>query len=338
MVAEIASRMSTKARTPLQEVIPLSTPFLLFVDPSSLCNFRCKFCPTGDSESMAASNRLPSIMSLDLFKKIIDDLSEFDQPLKTLRLYKDGEPFLNHRLADMVRYAKEIGHVQWVDTTTNGWFLRPSQVQPVVEAGIDEIWISVNGMSDEQFWDFSRQRVNFKAYVEDIRHLYENRGSTTILIKAVAEVLSTDDLERFMDTFGPITDKICIEHVVNCWPGFEAAEKLGVEITQGTYGQPIDEDIDVCPYIFYSMSVNADGRASLCFLDWGHEIIWGDLREQSLKQIWDSDLLRDHQLWMLEEGHRDIYFCKDCHQLSHGQADNIGPWRLELAQRLRGVK
>ncbi len=42
-------------------------------------------------------------------------------------MYKDGEPLLNKRFADMVAYAKESGRVEYIDTTTNGTFLsRPT--------------------------------------------------------------------------------------------------------------------------------------------------------------------------------------------------------------------
>ena len=47
MKAEIKSKLNLDQRVALQEVIPLETPFLLYVDPSSACNFRCQFCPTG---------------------------------------------------------------------------------------------------------------------------------------------------------------------------------------------------------------------------------------------------------------------------------------------------
>ena len=50
---------------------------------------------------------------------------------------------------------------------------------------------------------------------------------------------------------------------MNCWYDFDGP-KQNEEV--GIYGQPIHE-VDVCPYVFYSMSVNSDGAVSLCFLD-----------------------------------------------------------------------
>ncbi|GAI93186.1 unnamed protein product, partial [marine sediment metagenome] len=50
MKAKIKPRINLENRTRLERVIPLSTPMILFVDPASTCNFKCKFCPTGNPE------------------------------------------------------------------------------------------------------------------------------------------------------------------------------------------------------------------------------------------------------------------------------------------------
>ena len=71
---------------------------------------------------IADTGRFQGAMKLEVFQKIVDDLGEFDKPIKVLRMYKDGEPFLNKRLADMVAYAKRSKHVEYIDTTTNGTF------------------------------------------------------------------------------------------------------------------------------------------------------------------------------------------------------------------------
>ena len=106
MKAKIKPRINLEDRTPLEKIIPLSTPMILFVDPASICNFKCKFCPTGNPELIKNSGRWQGLMDFDLYKKIIDDLGDFEEPLKVLRLYKEGEPFLNKQLTDMIRYAK----------------------------------------------------------------------------------------------------------------------------------------------------------------------------------------------------------------------------------------
>ena len=41
MKAKIKPRIDLENRTKIETVIPLSVPFVIFVDPSDLCNFRC---------------------------------------------------------------------------------------------------------------------------------------------------------------------------------------------------------------------------------------------------------------------------------------------------------
>ncbi|MCK5145253.1 radical SAM protein [bacterium] len=333
MKAKIKPRINLENRTRLETVIPLSTLMILFVDPSSLCNFKCKFCPTGDHQIIRDSGRWQGLMDFLFYTKIIDDLKDFDKPLKVLRLYKEGEPLLNPRLADMVHYAKQSGSVQYIDTTTNGLLCDPERMKPILDAGLDKINISVNGMSSRQFLEFSGVELDFDHYVENIARLYDIKGQCEIAIKIAGDFLTEDEKERFYLTFGDIADRIFIENVAPCWPEFDVEDHLDVEITKGIYDQPLS-DVNTCPYIFYMISVNSDGSVSLCFLDWSHKLLIGDVRFQSLKSIWDGEPLYRHQLSQLQGKRKAHAICGQCSQLSHCLPDNIDPYADELSVRL----
>ncbi|MFZ5484198.1 MAG: radical SAM/SPASM domain-containing protein [Pseudomonadota bacterium] len=334
MKAKIKPRINLEDRTPLQEVIPLSTPFVLFVDPTSTCNFKCKFCPTGDHDLIKSTGRWQGRLDFDVYKKVIDDLGDFDQPLKVLRLYKEGEPLLHTRFADMVRYAKDSGHVRYVDTTTNGYLLTPDRVGPILEAGIDRINISVDGMSTEQYWQFTQTRVDFDAFVDNVRRLYEQKGDCEICVKIPGDILSEADRQRFFEIFGEIADRVFVENFAPCWPSFDVETRTGIQITEGIYGNTIQE-VSVCPYIFYSMAVNSDGSVSLCFLDWARKLGIGDVRQQSLKAIWAGEAMRAHRIAHLQGRRKDDPTCAACGQLSHCLPDNIDAWAPMLLERLQ---
>ena len=334
MKAEIKPRINLEGRTPLQEVIPLATPFILFVDPASACNFACPFCPTGHSDMIKETGRYQGVMKLDTFKKVIDDLQEFDQPLKVLRLYKDGEPFLNKNLAAMVRYAKESGRVQYVDTTTNGSLFTPQRLAEVIEAGIDKINISVDGMNREQYLKFTGFNFDFDKFVENVKWLYQNKGDCEIMMKIPAELLEPGQREVFLETFGDHCDRIFIENFAPCWPEFDVEEHTGFKITEGIYQQPV-QPINTCPYIFYAMSVNADGLVSSCFLDWGRKLAVGDVRQSSLLDIWRGDSMNALRLQHLQGQRKNNPVCSQCGQLSHCLPDNIDAWREELLARFQ---
>ena len=93
-------------------------------------------------------------------------------------MYKDGEPFLNKNLATMIRYAKDSGRVPYIDTTTNASLMTPERLGPVLDAGLDKINISVDGMNREQYLEFTGFDFDFEAFVRHVRWLYANKGDT----------------------------------------------------------------------------------------------------------------------------------------------------------------
>lgn len=268
MKAQLKPRINLDNRTALETVIPIETPFILFVDPASACNFYCPFCPTGHRDMIDATGRYQGLMKLPVFEKIIDDLSEFNKPIKVLRMYKDGEPFLNKNLAKMIEYAKKSGSVDYIDTTTNGSLFTEEKLSAVIEAGLDKINISVDGMNKEQYLKFTGFDFDFDKFVSDIKWLDKNKGNCEVCIKIPGDLITKDQEKEFYDTFGDYCDRISVENFAPCWPEFDVEKYTGIEIKQGIYNQPI-QPTNTCPYIFYSMAVNADGLVSSCFLDWG---------------------------------------------------------------------
>ncbi len=334
MKARLEPRINLSGRTALETVIPLGTPFIVFVDPASACNFKCTFCPTGHRDMIAETGRFQGAMKYELFQKIIDDLGAFDKPIRVLRLYKDGEPFLNKRLADMIAYAKQSGHVDYIDTTTNGTFLSPERAGPVLEAGIDKIKISVDGMTEETYLRFTGFRFDFAKFVENVKWVYANRGNCEIVVKIPNELVTEAQRQEFFDTFGNHCDRIFVENFAPCWPEFDTEAHTGFTISKGIYQQDIG-DTDTCPYIFYGYSVNADGLVSSCFLDWGRKLVIGDVRQQSMQEIWNSERMNALRLQHLEGRRRENGVCGNCGQLSHCLPDNIDAHRMTLLTRFR---
>lgn len=329
MKAEFKPRIDLKNRTKLETVIPLKTPFIVFIDPSDVCNFQCKFCPTGNRELMKSiPDRNTGAMDFELYKKLIDSLNEFPDIVKVIRLYKDGEPLINPHFVDMVRYAKASPKVDRVDTTTNAALLTHEISDGIIEAGLDRINISIEGVTNEHYLEFSKCNVGYDCIRENVRYLYENKTNLEMIVKINGDVISESERQKFLDDFGDITDGIFIESVMDCWPEFEQT-KVKVNQERGIYGQELKE-VSVCPYVFYQMAVNSSGSVSLCFLDWSRKLLIGNIREQSLKQLWDSEQMNVYRRMFLEGNRKKCNVCKDCGQLKGGMPDNIDSYREDL--------
>lgn len=333
MKAEFKPRIDKINRTRLETVIPLRTPFIINIDPSDACNFQCKFCPTGDRELMKRTvGRNLQVMEFELYKKIIDDICEFDDKVKVIRLYKDGEPLLNPHFADMVKYAKQSGCCDRVDTTTNASLLTKERSDQIIEAGLDRINISIEGVSEKHYMDFSRYKIDYEALVKNIRYFYEHKTNTEMIVKTNGDVLTEVERNKFLETFGDITDGIYIESIMDCWPTFKQT-KVEINKARGIYGQEIRE-VSVCPYVFYSISVNSDGSVSLCFLDWSRKLVLGNCRTEHLKSIWLGDKIKEYQKMFLNRERKSHPICGECGQLRQGQPDDIDEYAEILLNKI----
>jgi len=316
-------RIQLENRTDLKNEIPLESPYVIFIDPSSACNFKCKFC-------MNHKIKNPKIMDSLVYKKIIDDLQEFETPIKTIRLYGFGEPLFNKNFCDMVVYAKKSNKVISVDTTTNASMLSPELIIKLVESGIDRINISINGLSDIDYKNFTGQQINFKNLVANISNLYDiKKDSTIVFIKINGDNLTPEQKGNFFDIFKPISDGCAIEYCSKCWYDTDIPN-VNTEI--GIYGQPL-EDIKVCPYIFYTLVFQSSGESSICFLDWDKRMLIGDVRKKSVKQIWNSPILKKFQIEMLK-GYK-THICSDCGQLRSGMPTNLDFYANDILMRIK---
>ena len=309
----------------LKSEIPLSTPYVVFIDPSSCCNFKCTFCMNGQLTSR-------TIMTMTTFRKVIDSLQAFPKPVKTVRLYGFGEPLLNKNFPDMVAYAKASSKVERVDTTTNASLLTPNVSRSIVDAGIDRVNISIEGMSTGQYREFTgNQQVFFDDIVDNVADMYAVRGKTTVFVKACGDYLSQEEKDFFYTTFSPISDGCDLEHTMNCWSGFEVE---GVNTEVGIYGQPLSE-VQVCPYVFYTMYVHADGDVSPCFLDWKKDMVMGNVLTQNLVDLWGCDYLKNLQTAMISKQRclmKDQ--CSKCSQLVAGMPVDLDEQAEEIAKRI----
>ena len=92
-----------------------------------------------------------------------------------------------------------------------------------------------------------------------------------------------------------------VEQLSPIWPKFDLEKRSGHKISNiGQYKLPKVEN-EVCSVIFYSMTINSDGTVSACCSDWNQEIIIGDLKNESLMQIWQSNVLKKLQKLHLQK-------------------------------------
>lgn len=144
-----------------------SFPYSVSIETSAYCNLNCPECPTG----MQILTRNKGNMSIETFSLIIDQLSDY---LVNVFLYFQGEPFFNPKLYQFINYT----HKRKIYTvvSTNGHYLNKINCEKLVQSGLDEIIISLDGYNQETY-EIYRVGGNFKTVIEGILNLKKAKNS-----------------------------------------------------------------------------------------------------------------------------------------------------------------
>ena len=226
-MAEIKNKQGTK-RTRLETVIPLETPFELQLAVASACNFKCTYCYQSDKKYLKKAKLTKGIMDFELYKKIIDDLDEFPQKLKVIRLMREGEPLLNKRFADMVRYAKKKQPSVKVDTTTNASLLTPERSDDIIDAGLDKICISLQAINAETYKKIAGVDTDFDEILNNIKYFCEHRKNCKVYIKVPDISVDESEKETFFRLFDKYADEMFIEYIHPAWPNFDLSHMINI--------------------------------------------------------------------------------------------------------------
>ena len=323
MSASITPRLYSSKKVALEDRIPLPTPFSVHIDVCSACNFKCSFCFHADTQAKRDVGLVSRKMPMDLFKKIVDDLKGFDDPIKKIKIGNNGEPMIHGELPQMIDYINKSNVTEIIEIFTNGSYLSPEVNVAMIEAGLDIINVSLEGLSDQRFLEVAGVKVDFNDMIENIAHLYSVRKNCKMYVKIADKtspldkdrtdmfVLSDDEREYFYNTFGDICDEIFIEKVAPQWSEVQL-EKQNKDDTTGIFGQEIKEYKDICPFTFMYLQYNSNGTVSPCTLDWPNKVIIGDAYKETAKEIWTGGKLRDLRIAMARGEREGINFCNHC--------------------------
>jgi len=318
----------SKDRLVLHEHIPLATPLVVYIEPSGYCNLRCKFCPHG----IKGADFKRDMMSLELFKKMTENLTEFDDKIKLLRICGNGEPLLNKNIVNMLKYSYMNKISEKIELVTNGLLINDNLIQSL-PLYLDRIICSIEGLDDGEYERISGVNVDFPAFLSRLSALYAHRQDCKVHIKINSAGISSEAMKaKFFDLFSDKCDEIFVENIVEMWPQYNTSYSTGKFRWMG-YGEK--KEHKVCVQIFKGMQVQANGEVVPCCVDWNRKNIIGDINIISLKDIWRGSKLRDLQIAHLAGRKPEIEPCKNCAMNDYCDIDNIDLNADDCLSRLR---
>ena len=268
-------------------------PIDLDIEASSKCNLRCTFC-----------DKLPNLkpgqlgnLDFELFKHIIDQFEE--TKLWALKLSYRGEPLINKQVPDMVKYAKEHGVLD-IYFNTNGMFLDEEMCRRLIEAGLDRISISIDGIEKEEY-ESVRIGASFDKLITNLETLIRLKKEYDVTypkIRIQTVVFPETDAEAYKTKWEKYADEVALIDYKD--------ESIRREDLRGDWA---------CPQLWQRMTIEWDGTVLGCNNDDLRNINLGNAAERSIYECWHDDRLMNI---------RELHKCGKSHEV---EDCNGCPWR-----------
>lgn len=298
-------------RVKLANVLPLETPFTLYVFPTTFCNFKCSYCAhsLGLKKMKETYDFTAENMSLETFDKLISDLKQFKQKIKVISLTGQGEPLINKDIPTMIRKIKEADICERVEIISNGALLTNELSLELINAGLDILRISLQGVTSEKYKEVCGVNIDFDKYLSQLAFYHKSQTEKNKLyVKTLDIALDEGEEELFYNLFRDISDRMFID---KCQPIYENVELTkDYDINYDRYGN-IHEKRDVCTICFYMMGIFPNGDITPCDAIY-KPVVWGNVNTKDIYEIWNSQQRKDFLKLQLNRNRYANPKCKVC--------------------------
>jgi len=289
-------------------------PFMLMLEPSSLCNLHCPLCAVGAGRLTRPQGHMP----LERYRRILDQMGPY---LLHLTLWNQGEPFLHPHLIEMIRYAK--ARTMTVLTSTNGHFLDDVRTaERLVRSGLDDLIISLDGISPQTYQGY-RKGGDLDRVLAGIRTLVRTRrrlGASRPFIELQFLIMKHNQHE--IEPFRSLAKALGVDRISLKTLQVETPEEAFRYLPrQRSFRRYRLEDGRIrlrgklsrqCRWIWFCPVINSDGTVCPCCFDKNNQMPLGHaFYDRPMAEIWHGRAYRAFRRRILTARER-IPLCHNC--------------------------
>jgi MoaA/NifB/PqqE/SkfB family radical SAM enzyme len=300
----------------LGALVRRTLPRTATLEVTTACGLRCPLCPTHIRER---SSRFMKRSHL------LDVLDACASRLRWVSFHMQGEPLAHRELMDFVRTCSSRG----IDTgfSTNGMLLGRNR-DALLDSDLGFVSIAIDGCDATDYAKY-RQGGDFDVVVASTRDLIaerNRRGLTRPVIQLQTIMFPynearEEEVVAFLESFG--SDEIRLKRPSYCAEGggyevpknaHEFLELVGGERDDLHYARSVVPEGELfrnrrlCPQLERT-AVLSDGRVVACCMDSTGETAFGDLGQESFKEIWQGPR---HQRLLEDFFTRRLGLCRFC--------------------------
>lgn len=239
------------------------------------CTRACVFCPVSNKDFYKNINA-KGYLKKNLYTKILKDLKDINYSGKIL-FSGFSEPLLHPDIEEIIKMTKKYLPNCIIEMISNGDRLTSNKLLGIFASGLDTLSISL--------YDGAHQIDNFKKMVESsgvdsskviLRRRYYEDGNYGLNISNRAGLVDSNLFRDKME-----------DHIISL---------------------PLNK---ICYYPYYMLKIDFNGDVDVCSHDWQKKFIIGNIKNESIWNIWISKKLHDFKK-QLSKSDRSMEPCNAC--------------------------
>ncbi|MCL4457684.1 MAG: radical SAM protein [Nitrospirae bacterium] len=292
------------------------------IEVTTKCNYNCVICPR---EKLT---RNKETMDFELFNFLFNKITAETDQYNTLTFPGMGEPLLDGGLSEKVAYAKKKGFTVLV--LTNGSLLSVDKFKQLQDSGVDSIRISMYGNTPESYASVHgiKESGLFNKVKDSLTEISKIRTTTKLLFTYnIVDGVNDSTLQEWIDYWRDRSDLLEVWRPHN-W------------VDSKSYRDVQHNKLKTCGRPFKTpLQMQVDGTVNMCCFDFDGKLLLGDLKMQSLEEIFESPMFKKiEQCHLTGDFENSGLICENCDQRNVDKSDvMVYNSKFDIEERVKKV-
>lgn len=297
----------------LKKPVHWGKPMAISIEPTTACNLRCPQCPSGLRQFTRPTGNLKPKLN----QRILDNLSP---TLQYINYYFQGEPFIHPQFLDLVKAATDKNI--YVATSTNAHFISEITADKIIDSGLNEAIISIDGTTQETYEQY-RVEGQLQKVLEGTKNLIAAKKKRNSKLPVIAfQFLVVSHNEHQIEEVQKIADELGVDQVnyktVQVYDYETGNNLIPKNEEYSRYKKNKDGSYSLknkfqnsCWRMWSSCVFTWDGKIVPCCFDKDAQHQMGILENGNFKDIWRSAIYKKFRQNILKD-RKQIEICKNC--------------------------
>lgn len=287
-------------------------PHVIQLQTINRCNASCQMCPYPYTVHLQPKQ----VMDDATFSKIVAECAGHPDLYEFVPMSKN-EPLLDPKLEERIAEFKAAAAPhQLVEVVTNASALTPKRYEKLLQSGLDLLTISLSAHTEATFnkvmqgLSWTQIRKNLEALTK------ASTSSVNVMLRFVPQRDNEAEFPAFhrywlgkgfnVMRFALNNRAGVVRNYQELLP--ETRHRI-LEMSRRAMGRRY---LKVCPHAFSILHVLENGDVPLCSNDWENREILGNVKNNTLAEIYNGPRFQEIRELMVQERYEEIPACKDC--------------------------